>query len=79
MPRPAIVVGRASVERSATIRATLWGMALAMEEGASRRHHALFFSRKHLVFREPQAAFLKAEGMKLPKAQKPRGRKPKAE
>jgi uncharacterized protein involved in exopolysaccharide biosynthesis len=57
----------------AAVRAIDKGIELAKEEGNSKLHHALANSR------EPLAAFLQAEGMKLPKAQKPRGRKPKAE
>ena len=44
---------------------------LATEESNTPLHHALTAAR------EPIAAFLESEGMKLPKARKPRGRKPK--
>jgi len=46
-------------------------MQLAKEESHSRLHHALADSRRAL------ADFLTKEGMKLPKAVMPRGRRPK--
>ena len=56
----------------AAVRALDKGMELAKEEGNSRLHHALADSRRVL------GDFLTGEGMKLPKARMPRGRKPKA-
>lgn len=44
---------------------------LAQEESNTTLHHALVSAR------EPLAAHLEAEGLKLPKPRKPRGRKPK--
>lgn len=56
----------------AAVRALDKGMEMAKEEGNSRLHHALADSRRIL------GDFLTGEGMKLPKARMPRGRKPKA-
>ncbi|MDF1797636.1 MAG: hypothetical protein P1V81_00540 [Planctomycetota bacterium] len=56
----------------AAVRALDKGMDHAKEEGNSRLHHALADSRRVL------GEFLTGEGLKLPKARMPRGRKPKA-
>lgn len=56
----------------AAVRATDKAIELAQAESNSKLHRAL------IAAREPIAAFLTGEGMKLPKARKPRGRKPKA-
>jgi len=57
----------------AILRAIDKGMELAHEESNSRLHHSLAASRTLL------GDHLVKEGMKLPKARMPRGRKPKAE
>ncbi len=56
----------------ASVRSLDKSMELAKEEGNSRLHHALADSRRVI------GDFLTGEGMKLPKARMPRGRKPKA-
>ena len=56
---------------TSALRALDKSMALAKEENHSRLHHALADSRRAL------AEFLEQEGMKLPKALMPRGRRPK--
>ena len=55
------------------IRALDKGMELAHEEGNSLLHHALADSRRSL------GEFLEKQGLKLPKAKMPRGRKPKVD
>ena len=57
----------------AALRAMDKSMDLAHEESNSRLHHALADARKVL------ADYLQKEGMRLPKARMPRGRKPKAD
>lgn len=56
----------------AAVRTLDKSMELAKAEGNSRLHHALADSRRIL------GDFLTGEGMKLPKARMPRGRKPKS-
>ncbi len=56
----------------AAVRAIDKGMELAKEESNRGLHHALADTRKAL------GDFLTGEGIKLPKARMPRGRKPKA-
>ncbi len=53
------------------LRALDKGMVLAHEESNSRLHHALADSRRIL------GEYLEKEGMRLPKALMPRGRRPK--
>ncbi len=48
------------------------GLNLAAEEGNGQLRHALADARK------PLEAYLRGEGMKLPKARLPRGRRPSA-
>lgn len=64
----------AAIKKALTaVRALDKGMELAHEEGNSHLHHALADSRRSL------GDFLEKQGLKLPKARMPRGRKPKVD
>jgi len=64
----------AAVKKSlSALRSMDKSMDLAHEEGNSRLHHALADARRIL------AEHLQKEGLRLPKARMPRGRKPKSD
>jgi hypothetical protein len=58
---------------TSALRALDKGMELAHDEGNSLLHNAMADCRRTL------GEFLEKQGMRLPKARMPRGRKPKAE